>query len=136
MSSDNVTAILQDSTGAVWIGTDNGLNRFSDGRIHVHLVYTYEDEKFEPKFEEKRQSVYLREKFHGNNPRGYSKWTIAVPDETEIDFKSATGDLFIDGLNVEIEGSTGTGNIEITNAKGEFEISTGTGDVEFKMKAN
>ena len=106
------------------------IKKSTDKKIHVRLVYTYEDEKFEPKFQEKRQRVYLQEKFHGNNPRGYSRWTLSVPDGIEIDFKSATGDLSIENISGDIEGSTGTGNIEIESATGEFDLSTGTGNVE------
>jgi ligand-binding sensor domain-containing protein len=29
LSSDNVTAVMQDASGYVWIGTDNGLNLFN-----------------------------------------------------------------------------------------------------------
>ena len=106
------------------------IEKSRDSSIHVHLVYTYEEEKFEPRFREKERRIILQEKFHGNNPRGYSKWTIAVPEDTEIDFNSATGDLFIEGITAEVDGSTGTGNIEIKDAKGEFDVSTGTGNVE------
>lgn len=107
------------------------LEKSSDGQIHVHLVYSYEDgDIFEPRLEEKAKTLNLLEKFRGNNPRGYSKWTVAVPDNTEIDFNSGTGNLVINGLTGRIEGNTGTGEIEVTDAKGKFKINTGTGDID------
>lgn len=110
---------------------DCRIEKSSDGKIHVHVVYSYQNgDIFEPKFEEKARYLYLNEKFHGNNPRGYSRWTVTVPDDTEIDFKSGTGDLMISGLKLKIDGSTGTGEIEINNAKGEFEVNSGTGNVD------
>ena len=33
--SNNVTALLQDKNGIIWIGTDKGLNQFSDGKIDL-----------------------------------------------------------------------------------------------------
>jgi hypothetical protein len=109
---------------------DIRLKKSSDDRIHVHLVYSYEkQDRFEPTLDEKATYLYLRERYHGKNPRGYSKWTVAVPDETKIKFSTGTGDLYVDGLNIEIDGSTGTGEIEINNAKGEFDVSTGTGNL-------
>lgn len=109
---------------------DIRLKKSSDDRIHVHLVYSYEkQDRFEPTLDEKATYLYLRERYHGKNPRGYSKWTVAVPDETKIKFSTGTGDLYLDGLNIEIDGSTGTGEIEINNAKGEFDVSSGTGNV-------
>jgi len=110
---------------------DCNLKKSSDGRIHVHLVYSYEpDMSYEPRMEERRDTLYLEEKMHGNNPKGYSTWTVEVPDDIEIDFKSATGNLAVAGLNLEIDGSTGTGNIELSQVEGKYDLSSGTGDVE------
>jgi hypothetical protein len=109
---------------------DCRVEKSSDGKIHVDLVYTYDDDNFEPRFAEKARSIEVRERFHGDNPRGYAKWTISVPNETKVDFKSATGDFYAEGVTAEIEGSTGTGEIEIVDAKGQFDISTGTGNIE------
>ncbi len=109
---------------------DCHLKRSSDGRIHVHLVYSYEpDMSYEPRMEERRDTLYLEEKMHGNNPKGYSTWMVEVPDDIEIDFKSATGNLVVEGLNIEIDGSTGTGDIDLIQVEGEYDLSTGTGDV-------
>jgi len=106
------------------------LKRSSDEGIHVHLAYSYDEEKFEPRMEERTRYLLLEEKFHGNSHRGYSNWTVSVPEGTEVDFHTGTGDLFIQGLTVKIEGETGTGDIEITSAKGKFDLNTGTGSIE------
>ena len=110
---------------------DCQLKKSSDGSIHVHLVYSYEpDMSFEPLIRERGGTLYLEEKMRGNNPKGYSTWMVEVPDDIEIEFKSATGSLTVEGLKLEIDGSTGTGDIELSQVKGEFDLSTGTGDVE------
>jgi DUF4097 and DUF4098 domain-containing protein YvlB len=110
---------------------DCQLKKSSDGRIHVHLVYSYEpDMSYEPRIEERGNKLYLEEKMRGNNPKGYSTWTVEVPDDIEIDFKSATGSLVVEGLKLEIDGSTGTGDIDLIKIKGEFDLRTGTGNVE------
>jgi DUF4097 and DUF4098 domain-containing protein YvlB len=110
---------------------DCQLKKSSDSRIHVHLVYSYEpDMSFEPRIEERGGRLYLEEKMRGNNPQGYSTWTVEVPDDIEIEYKSATGSLTVEGLKLEIDGSTGTGDIVLSQVKGEFDLSTGTGDVE------
>jgi hypothetical protein len=107
------------------------LKKSSDGRIHVRLVYSYEpDMSYEPRMEERGDTLYLEEKLRGNNPKGHSDWTVEVPDDMEIEFKSATGDLTVMGLTLEIDGSSGTGNIELGQVKGEIDLSTGTGDVD------
>ncbi len=110
---------------------DCHLKKSSDGRIHVHLVYSYEpDMSYEPRMRERGDTLYLEEKMQGNNPKGYSTWTVEIPDDIEIDFKSATGNLTVEGLQLEIDGSTGTGNIDLDQVKGEYDLSTGTGDVD------
>jgi len=109
---------------------DCHIGKSNDNRIHVHLVYTYSDDQFEPKFKERGRKLTLEEKFHGDNPRGYSSWTVDVPEGMEIDFKSATGDLLLEGIDAEIDGNTGTGEIEIREVKGEFDLNTGTGNVD------
>ncbi|MGD8536596.1 MAG: hypothetical protein PVF66_12170 [Candidatus Aminicenantes bacterium] len=113
---------------------DCNLKKSSDGRIHVHLVYSYGPEmSFEPRMEERGDTLYLEEKMHGNNPKGHSTWTVEVPDDIEIEFGSATGDLTVEGLNIEVDGSTGTGDIELSQVEGEYDLSSGTGHVELSQ---
>jgi len=108
------------------------INKSNDNNIHVHLIHSYNEGDFEPKFKEKSKSVVVQEKFYGDDhDGGYSKWTISIPENMEVDFNSATGDLFLDGVSdVEIDGSSGTGEIEIENASGEFKLNSGTGYVQ------
>jgi DUF4097 and DUF4098 domain-containing protein YvlB len=113
---------------------DCNLKKSNDGRIHVHLVYSYEpDMSFEPRIEERGDTLYLEEKMHGNNPEGNSTWTVEVPDDIEIDFKSATGNLAVEGLKLEIDGSTGTGDIKLIRVEGKYDLSTGTGNIELSQ---
>ena len=67
---------------------------------------------------------------NGKNAKGNSTWTVAIPDETEIEFRSATGSLFIEGLDLEIDGNTGNGEIELRNVQVKFDLSSGTGNVD------
>jgi hypothetical protein len=113
---------------------DCALRSTQTGRVTATVVYTYDEDEFEPRFRERGGTVYLEEKFynHGDSPGGYSKWTIEVPEDVEVDFSSATGDVEIEGIFDELDGSTGTGYYEIRNAKGDFELSTGTGDIDIE----
>ncbi|NIO49755.1 MAG: DUF4097 family beta strand repeat protein [Candidatus Aminicenantes bacterium] len=110
---------------------DCQLKKSADSRIHVHLVYSYEpDMSYEPRIKERGDTLYLEEKMRGNNPKGYSTWTVEVPDDIEIDFKSATGNLAVEGVKIEVDGNTGTGDIQFNKVKGEYDVSTGTGNIE------
>ncbi len=105
------------------------IQKSSDNRIHVNLIYWYEDDIFEPIFREQGTRLYLEEDFHSNRETGdgYSRWTLYVPDDTEIEFKSATGDLQVKDIKTELEGKSGTGNMELLEVTGEFEVKSGTG---------
>jgi hypothetical protein len=105
------------------------LGTSSDGKIHVQLIYTYDDENFEVRFNEKTRSIVIQEKIYGQDARGESRWTIQVPQNTEIDFESATGDLYVQEFTGRIDGSTGTGDIELIDAAGKFKLNSGTGDL-------
>jgi hypothetical protein len=102
----------------------------SDGKIHVDLVYSFSKEDYEPILEVKSQYLLLQEKFRENNAKGFSRWTVSIPEGVAIDFNSATGDLTISGLTVDIKGSTGTGELNIEKVKGDVRFSTGTGRVD------
>lgn len=106
------------------------ITKSSDDKIHVNVVYTYDDDNFEARFRERSRYVSIQEKFNGNEPRGYSRWTVEIPGGTEIDFNSATGDLLLDDTSSDVKGSTGTGDIEFRSAIGEFDVSTGTGNID------
>ena len=101
----------------------------TDNKIHVKLVYSYDDDYFEAVFREKSNTISIREKFHGENGGGYARWTIMVPDDLVVEFESATGSLNLEGVTGKFEGSSGTGSIEVLEAKGEFELNSGTGSV-------
>lgn len=109
------------------------LQKSSDGKIHVRLVYSYNDDNFTPVFNEKGSSLILEEKFNGHNHNdGHSEWTVSVPDKSEIELNTGTGNLSIKGITVEMKGNTGTGDIELTEVKGELDLNTGTGSIEME----
>lgn len=100
-----------------------------DKNVHARVVYSYDEDYYEVKFREKTSSITIQEKFHGNNGDGFSRWVISIPEKTEVDFESATGDLNLESVNGEFDGNTGTGNIEVLDAEGEFDLNTGTGNI-------
>jgi DUF4097 and DUF4098 domain-containing protein YvlB len=100
-----------------------------DNQVHVRLIYSYNDDYFEAKFREKSNSLVIQEKFYGQNGDGFSRWTISIPEQTEVEFESATGDLNLEGVNGIYDGSSGTGSIEVLDARGDFELNSGTGSV-------
>jgi len=108
------------------------LKKSADSRVRIQLVYSRDDESFEPRFSESGSRLTLEEKFYGHDGGGYYHWTVEVPAAVKVDLESATGGISIDGAELEIDGNTGTGRIEISNAIGEFDLNTGTGNISAK----
>jgi DUF4097 and DUF4098 domain-containing protein YvlB len=75
----------------------------------------------------------LSERFRGRSSGGNSTWSLTVPEKTDIDFSTASGDLEVEDLKSTIEASTASGNVFFTNVAGEFEVSTASGDVEARV---
>jgi hypothetical protein len=106
------------------------LKNSTDGKIHIHIIHSYQEDSFEARFREKGNALTIEEKLYGRNSDGNSTWTIAIPADIEIDFESATGDLILENVTLEIDGNTGTGNIEVDNVNGKIDLNTGTGNIE------
>ena len=101
----------------------------TSGKIDVKLEYSFPDDDFEARFKEGTNSLIMEEKFHADNPRGHAFWDISIPEGSDVKYESATGDLEITALNIEIKGNTGTGDITLSGAQGEFDLNTGTGRI-------
>jgi hypothetical protein len=106
------------------------INKSPDSKIHVKVSYTYADEDFEIRVRDKGKTLHLQEKIYGENTHGDSDWTISLPDDIDVDFGTATGELTIEDVVLEIDGNSGTGNIYVSRAAGEFELNSGTGSLE------
>jgi len=98
-------------------------------KIEVTVVAEIDPkDAFEPRFEERSGYIRLSERWRGNSS-GEVNWTIVVPAETEIEYKTASGDLHVSGLNQTLEGSSASGDIEVENCSGELDISCASGDI-------
>lgn len=86
-------------------------------------------DNFEPKMKERKHVLRLEEKMFGSGS-GHITWTIRVPDGTEVDFSTASGDMTITDLKGVFVANTASGNIEIENCQGEFDINTASGDID------
>ena len=101
------------------------------GKITVKVKYSANIEgSFEADMQEKSNSLKLRERWHRSSSGGKIEWTVTVPQETEIEFSTASGDLSADEINILLEASTASGDIIIERSKGDYEISTASGDID------
>lgn len=97
--------------------------------IIVDLVYkVYPEDAFEPEIDERQTTLEIRERWY-NSSSGRVTWTLTVPEETEIDFSTASGELTIEGLNSIFDANTASGDVEVLDCVGEFDFSTASGDI-------
>ncbi|MCK5146284.1 DUF4097 family beta strand repeat protein [bacterium] len=103
----------------------------SNDKINVTVRYEVEPEgAFEARFDDNGRDLRLSEHWSGRSSRGYVRWTVEVPQNTEIRFSTASGDFAADGLEMELDASTASGDIELTGCKGKFNASTASGEID------
>jgi DUF4097 and DUF4098 domain-containing protein YvlB len=109
------------------ITSDCEVIKGESGEIKVHLVYDDPAGMFKPIMEEKDDMLLLREKIPA---AGGSLWKVTVPDNTEIDFTSATGNFDIKGLKSDITTAIASGEISAHGCRGKLKIKNASGQVE------
>lgn len=102
----------------------------SSSTIKVTLEYTYDNENFIPKMEQKGSRLIIEEKFENGHNQGWSKWSLQIPDGLEINVNSGSGDITASGLKMELKANSGSADINFSNMSGESSVNTGSGEVE------
>jgi hypothetical protein len=108
------------------------ITKSSNQSVNIKVEYTYDTEDYEVNIDQWDNRVTVEENFYDNNPKGESKWYIELPDNIDLRFESATGNLHLENLQVILDANSGTGNITIEKAGGEFELNSGTGNLLLK----
>ncbi len=99
-------------------------------KVIVDLFYDVDPEgSFDYRIDERRGKLIIKEKWRGGSSGGEVIWTLTVPENAEIDFSTASGDLEVTGPIGEIDASTASGDIELEDVRGDVEISTASGEV-------
>lgn len=108
---------------------DCEVTKSNDGRVHVSVEYTYTH--YKPVMKQRGGQLTLEEDFQkrngGNN--GNSDWTISIPDDLELKITTGSGEVFLEGITLELAANTGSGTIEARQAGGEFSINAGSGKI-------
>ncbi len=134
-----------DGIEKISLSTSSGssiIKKGSGNQVRVTLEYTYDDDSFEPIFEQSGTRLKLREEFErGNRTSGRSTWTLEIPDDIDLSFNTASGDLQIDDLKIEVDANHASGDVELRGLTGNIDINTASGDIDIDdldgdLKAN
>ncbi len=116
------------------VSGDCVVKKGKSSEINVHLVYTYPSDRFEPIFKEEGNALILKEEFTGHgHMEGESSWTVTVPEKTNIDFSSASGDFFASGLESEVDAEAASGDIKVEDINGKLRMQAASGDIRVKQ---
>jgi DUF4097 and DUF4098 domain-containing protein YvlB len=111
---------------------DCEIRQGTSDEVVVDVAFNVRPENsFEPEMRERGGVLKIKERWLGSSS-GRVIWTLTVPQETEVEFSTASGELLIEGLNSAIEASTASGDIEVIDSKGNFDFSTASGDISLQ----
>jgi DUF4097 and DUF4098 domain-containing protein YvlB len=118
------------------VSGDCVVKKGKSSEIKVHLVYTYPDDKYKPIFKVEGNKLILREEFAKHTSiEGKSNWTVTVPEKTNIEAKTASGDFSANDLKSEISVKVASGDIEIAEFSGKLTAAAASGDITVKGAA-
>lgn len=104
-----------------------------NSEIKVHLVYTFSDQKYKPVFIVEGDTLVLKEEFtKSKQHNGRSAWTVTVPEKTNIEAKTASGNISTSGLKSNIKARVASGDINIADCKGELIADAASGEITVK----
>jgi DUF4097 and DUF4098 domain-containing protein YvlB len=103
------------------------VHRYDDIRVEVSYDSGLEDVvKFS--FREGSRTLSIEEDWRGSGSGGI-EWTIRVPEDTDVEFRTASGDFTVSGIAGELEGKGASSDFELEKIKGDVEISVASGDI-------
>lgn len=116
------------------VSGDCVIKKGSSREINVHVVYTYPDDEFKVVFEEEGNTLVMKEDFIKKTGKwshhGKSHWTVTLPEKTKVKFKTASGDLDVNGLMNGLSAKVASGDITAKDIFGNIRIKSASGDVK------
>lgn len=121
-SYDDVTKIDLDLiSGNIKIGLSD------DGNVHLNGVYY--PEKGEVSVTNSNGKLYIKEKSKSGYMDRPATWTLMIPNSISVRSRTASGNVEVDGVALNLHSNTGSGNFDFTNFKGFVQINTGSGNI-------
>jgi len=103
------------------------VKKSSGSQVTLMLEHSFGD-SYNPSIDQRGDRLIIKDgKNRGNS--GDQTYTLMVPDNTNINFTTGSGNISASGLTVDLNGNTGSGDLEFTQMKGEVSINAGSGDL-------
>jgi len=112
------------------VSGDVELVKAKTNAIKVKVAYRVDpDGAFEPEFHESSQYLRLSENWSGRSYDSEVLWTVELPADVKVKFSSASGDLRVTDLDLNLDASTASGDLELMGVEGELELNTASGEI-------
>lgn len=108
------------------------LKKSNTNEIKVRITHTYDKNDYIPEFTEESNKLVIKEVFKENNMHGKAQWFIEIPDNTEISFNSASGNVEAVDLKCNLKLNTASGNVKINKVYGELTVHTASGNAKLE----
>jgi DUF4097 and DUF4098 domain-containing protein YvlB len=112
------------------------IKKSNSGEITIKIIHTYDKDDYVPVFTEGSNQLTIKEEFKENNMSGKAQWFIEIPDNTNINFNSASGDVTCEDLKCKLNLNTASGDVKLNRLYGELKIHTASGDVKIEDANN
>jgi DUF4097 and DUF4098 domain-containing protein YvlB len=130
--AQNVTKKSFTGVKRIRVSTSSGdceIRRSSGNAVEVELSHNLDERSFIPRFEQSGERLEIGEEFKGNNFNGNVRWKLMIPDGLRVTFSTGSGNLTVDGVNVDLNATTGSGDLDFSTMKGTLDANTGSGNV-------
>ncbi len=105
----------------------------------VRLEGEYDPDQVQVSISSSNGRLKIKEKSKARRMDEASSWTLKVPNDILVRSNTASGNVQVQGVNLELYSNTGSGNFSFENIQGLIQLNTGSGNimlVESQAKAN
>lgn len=105
----------------------------------VRLEGQYDSDQVQVSITSSNGKLKIKEKSKARRMDEASSWTLQVPNDILIRSNTASGNVQVQGVNLELYSNTGSGNFSFENIEGRIQLNTGSGNimvVESQANAN
>lgn len=95
----------------------------------VQVTGTYDEQQIQVKISNSNGKLVIEEKSRQNRMNRSSRWTLLVPNELKINSNSASGNVTVEDIAVNLYSNTGSGNYTFSAVQGRLQLNTGSGNV-------
>jgi len=96
----------------------------------VQVTGTYNEEQIRVKMSNSNGKLIIEEKSKSNRINESSTWTLLIPSDISVKSNSASGNVTVEGVQLNLHTNTGSGNFVFTGVSGYLQLNTGSGNVD------